>query len=879
MGASIAPEAVAAGDGLSSSAGAGVMPPSRHHSRALAPPHVQPAVPPGIDAEDGPELTPDADPVPAPAPPSRSVQRNRSCKWRRLEPKSVLSGTKVELRLPRYALPVVTRSLSIDFSLISQTDGLAAKCRGRGARIERDTLAVDDASSLCSVRGCAPWVSPGSFCGLYLCDFVCMPEVVAFAASHRACGFFVVPKVKNAYPAFVVRRLSSTGATTWRSYAWYDYLMSYALMVFDLPHDAFTDLSGVPLRFLHGTRIVLAQFGRNGALKAVPRIEQSFRLRSIPELMADGPKLGVRPVLLHRASPYADEDGPTLADDSCPATPAPSRSLMVPAPAPLASRWAAALPAFRTLAATYPFTVVSGLAMDVLTTGVRPYKGSLDKAVVYHDRGKLDDASEMAKRVTMMKEATLDVPRIIGPLSECPFDTPRVCPCRTLEKDPYDPASTRLRLISNFSKRARGRHSGSVNDLSYSPKLLSFHVQPSHIRDTLAWLFLSFGPGIRAWTADIPSCFRLNHLHPSLLSLFVYFVSTAEHGPEWFVDLATPFGWSPAEWGWQCVLALILWAFRCRGLAGMFAFVDNFFYLFHPAAGGAEANPVALYARISEVFDDLDIPLHEEMIGTSFKGMGWMWDLSPSDGPPLMVCAQDKYDHLCRQLRVWSAAAELPFEQVESIIGFLVWIAAGFPVGRPHVGYLRGNLINHRTAYKPSRDEKECDQLVLLGRESREALSFWHRFFPLWDKKCAVFLDFGPMAGPEVVWRYDASTDWGCGALMWKIGAPVAYYVAHKWTQTERTLAFVRERESTGVMESMAAARCSRSFSRRSARKRVLMEGDNQTLTSALARCYSPTRLMMANIHAVCHQTARHGICLRSSHVKGMCTSLCCASS
>jgi hypothetical protein len=152
-----------------------------------------------------------------------------------------------------------------------------------------------------------------------------------------------------------------------------------------------------------------------------------------------------------------------------------------------------------------------------------------------------------------------------------------------------------------------------VNDLCWSPRLLSYHASPDHLRDTLAWLFLCFGPGIVAWTADIPSCFRLNHLCAVLLSLFVYKVVTVAFGVEWFVDLATPFGWSPAEWGWQCMLALIMWAFRKQGLDDMVSYVDNFFYLMHPK--GQQRDMKATFAAIEAVFTLLNIPLHEQMHG------------------------------------------------------------------------------------------------------------------------------------------------------------------------------------------------------------------------------------------------------------------------
>jgi hypothetical protein len=525
------------------------------------------------------------------------------------------------------------------------------------------------------------------------------------------------------------------------------------------------------------------------------------------------------------------------------------------------------------MAVDYPCQQVANLALTVATTGLNTFKGLLGKTVVHKESPVVDDVAEMAKRATLMKEVALATPRISGPSLSCPFPDARVCPVTTRDKDPYDPESTRLRLISDFSRRRRGDDGGSVNDLCWSPKLLSYHASASDLRDTLAWLYLCFGAGILAWTADIPSCFRMNHLNGTLLSLFVYKIVTEAFGVEWFVDLATPFGWTPAEWGWQCMLALIIWAFRKKGLGDMICYVDNFFYIMHPKGQGRSTT--ATFAAIEAVFTLLNIPLHEQMHGDSFKGLGWMWDTSPTDGPPLMVCADDKFTYLCLKLPVWAAATELAFEEVEGIIGFLGWIASGFPIGNPHLGYLRANLGAHVHSARGRSGPKRL-QMVQLSKESIMAIAFWAEFFPTWNKQCPVFLGLGPMAEPEVLWRFDASTEWGMGAFMWVVGEPTAVFIMHKWTAKEREHAFVKDRESTGVMEGMAAVRCARAFAKRSRGKRVLMEGDNESLARGLNRGYSSNPKMMKPIITVAGLAAKEGVHLRSMHIKGMHTRRTC---
>ena len=211
--------------------------------------------------------------------------------------------------MPCKDLPVTRRTFRINFSLVSQIDGLSAKCLGAGARIERDVLAPSDAASVAHIHGHPGWFAPSSCCGFYFCDFSFMPKVVVAVASQRGLGIFVVPVSPQCKPVFMVKRKNPDGSGVIRRYGWFDYLMSKALLSFDLPRDAFTDLNGVPIRHKQGIRVVVAQFGQNGALKSRVRPEKSFRLSVIPSLVADGPKLGVRPVLMSRVSHLAT-DGP-----------------------------------------------------------------------------------------------------------------------------------------------------------------------------------------------------------------------------------------------------------------------------------------------------------------------------------------------------------------------------------------------------------------------------------------------------------------------------------------------------------------------------------------------------------------------------------------
>ena len=181
------------------------------------------------------------------------------------------------------------------------------------------------------------------------------------------------------------------------------------------------------------------------------------------------------------------------------------------------------------------------------------------KAVDQDDRALAQDKSATI-RANHMKEVGLG--QEVGPLRGAWAHFSRVLPQGCVKKDRYDPLSVRWRSTVDPSALHDGFSEGSVNDLTYSPQLLSAHLSAEQMRDTLAWMFGLYGPGIQAYAADIPACFRLMRLHESLLPLFLYRVVTEEHGTEFFGDLCCPFGWIASEWGWQCLLALILWRFH-----------------------------------------------------------------------------------------------------------------------------------------------------------------------------------------------------------------------------------------------------------------------------------------------------------------------------
>jgi hypothetical protein len=221
--------------------------------------------------------------------------------------------------------------------------------------------------------------------------------------------------------------------------------------------------------------------------------------------------------------------------------------------------------------------------------------------------------------VAHMKEVVLG--RSAGPYPSPPFPNTRIVPNGLVPKDKYDEASDRVRITCDPSALHSGSERGSINNLTWSPRLLSAHLSADRLRDSLAWLHTNFGPGIEAWTADVPSCFRCVIINAALLFLFTYAyrVVTAEFGVEFFSDLCNvPRSAGPSGAG-SAYSGLSQWYALLEGFPDLEAYVDNFFLFSHPGLHHVHSERCK---GIEEVFAALGIPLHERMVGSSFKGLG-----------------------------------------------------------------------------------------------------------------------------------------------------------------------------------------------------------------------------------------------------------------
>jgi hypothetical protein len=166
------------------------------------------------------------------------------------------------LDLPLYCLQPPGPRTTLHYSIVEQIDGVLHSIFG--IRLERDVLAPDDTTSFCTTRGLASYECLGEAPALYFTNPADMPLAVAVAASHRACGIFIVPAELDLHTMRTIRDSKSTGR-----YPWLVFLKMRMMYQFNVPADAFHPPAGTPMVAL------LSHFGgRNARFKRKTRPER-----------------------------------------------------------------------------------------------------------------------------------------------------------------------------------------------------------------------------------------------------------------------------------------------------------------------------------------------------------------------------------------------------------------------------------------------------------------------------------------------------------------------------------------------------------------------------------------------------------------------------
>jgi hypothetical protein len=375
-------------------------------------------------------------------------------------------------------------------------------------------------------------------------------------------------------------------------------------------------------------------------------------------------------------------------------------------------------------------------------------------------------------------------------------------------------------------------------------------MSASSIRDTIAEL----GPQCVAWVADIPACFRRQNINERLLPLFVYAELDKAGILQWFLDLANPFGWATSEWGWQCLLAIIKWELRRRGLEDTMAYVDNFFDLSLPDVSESRK------AALESVFKDAGIDLHEVFTGKEFPGLGWNWDISKMT----MTCPLDKHNIFNGYLVKWKSAKTLTLLDTERAVGLMSWGSAGLPMLSACVA----PLIHMRSKLKRwAKETKSSASLTLkVSKDARVALDFAHEIYSEWNRESPIVQGFGPTAMWDSLGRCDASPT-GCGGFL--VDATSLRAFMHKWTQAEKDRAKVNECMSTTVLELMGAIHWASNFGPLTGASRVQLEMDCLPAVVDIQKAYSEKVAVMGCVSEFRLACARANMHLRTRHVLG----------
>ena len=204
--------------------------------------------------------------------------------------------------------------------------------------------------------------------------------------------------------------------------------------------------------------------------------------------------------------------------------------------------------------------------------------------------------------------------------------------------------------------------------------------------------------------------------------------------------------------------------------------------------------------------------------------------------------------------------------EVRTAVGFMVWLSSAFRLGAAGVAALVGVRAKLESMCRSQRSNADSVTCVLRGAAA-ETLSFWSRRFPAWNKTDPILLGFSPVSTWQVLGQSDASTEWGCGGVMFD-GTKLLGY-AQQWSTADRRKAFVSVRESTGVLELLGSLAWFQRFGASCSGLRCQLEMDNAAAVHTLTKLFSSKPDMMDVARDVRDAMFEASACVRVVHVLG----------
>jgi hypothetical protein len=542
---------------------------------------------------------------------------------------------------------------------------------------------------------------------------------------------------------------------------------------------------------------------------------------------------------------------------------------------PAQSKWNVAH--LRRAARGYPCRKVAQIAITAAEGSFNPVVCDMSKPVVWPDR-RLDPEDADRVRACLVKQ--VEKGQAVGPFPYCPFKNARPYPPGLAAKDKYDPECKDFRLISDLS--AGG--DCSVNSLTVNPNVLYVAFSVPMFCDEC----ISAGVGTTFSSGDIPAAFKMNPQNLDLLHLFVTSVTTEKEKREFFVDICHAFGWTAAEYVFQCQLAIVKWEFIRRHIKRIFWYVDNFWQLHPPSLlGGLTSKEVTTAAAVAATMDTLSylgIDIHKATAGFQGPVLGWQADLDyrGAEGPMVLILPIIKYEFYLKVFLSAVGMATLSLHDVRQACGIAQHVSTGLPTLKCFVAPLYRMTCNGEA--KQARVQTQLKNFVPDSKvflhvqpEARDALSLILEALKGWNRVSPMVMRFGPRSVAEVqIWvdaargrsamRAPVKSPAGLGALIMfndRNGARVVRGFWRLFTEDENATARGPVEVSAPVLEMIAIFTALDHWLPLLRRKRVLLGTDCEPAMKAFNKGWSLIPTMRTLVRRTHLLVAPQHICLR----------------
>ena len=695
-----------------------------------------------------------------------------------------------------------------------------------------------------------------------------MPRVVQSALYYKACGVFIVPQVAGP-PVISPSMTSSTRPVA--PVQWYSLLLDKASFVFELPHGV---VSGH--NFPSATKFVaiFKRFGELPRFKSKCHVERSYGsilLQCTPFLHR---KIPTVPCFHLRMSALADNLAPSRAIDLVPVSQPSWPTLGSPASLPAVRPCAFNINLISKLVADYPHFRVSTMALQLLNSTYDTFVGDPAKEVDIPPRHHPDDVTLLI-HAAMLKGVAKGFTG--PPVSAPPLPGSRTCPVGFKVKDKYDPLCKEIRVTHGFDAGIT-----PLNDLYFLPHFLDYSFNVRHMSE----LIVEYGVGMRITLRDVPTAFK--HLRIAASDRARHTTVTEDpvtRAPLYWPEFSREFGHRVSECGLTAIKAMTLYCIdklvmssAARLQIAVYMYVDNVIQPHRPRDCHDRSTMPAEAKFVDECFIKLGIPIHEQESHVyKFYSLGWDWDLDYNHHrfKQVKICPVNKFLYYRSQLDRWARADRLSVRDIREAAGCTQWLSEGFHMGQ---AYARA-LIHLRTAadsyLRQCRGSQSSVYIPMTASRhvaAREALRFWASFFTTWDRVCPLVQGFGPNAQAQAWGWIDASTDWGCGGVIFiphTNAPPTLLGFTHKWSPAERAQAQGPQRESSGVFESLCLLIWLQRFASFCSGLRTNLLTDSMATALAYTKASSSSEAMQSSMRASRLLVAANYMCLRVDWLRG----------